>query len=76
MAGLTPIPWQRFERFLLTQGCQFVRQKGSHRVYWKAGLPRPLIVPTRKDLPVFIIRNNVRLLGLSIEDYLQKLDDC
>jgi len=46
-----------------------VRQKGSHRIYKKMGLKRPLVIPADKELPVFIIRNNLRLLGISAEEY-------
>jgi len=37
-------------------------------------LPRPLVVPKRKELPIYVIRNNIRLLGISVEDYLEFLD--
>ena len=74
MGKLGPVTWQKFEKFLCKQGCRFERQTASHRVYWKPGLQRPLVVPKRKELPVYVIRNNIRLLGISVEDYLKFLD--
>ncbi|MEI6478273.1 MAG: type II toxin-antitoxin system HicA family toxin [bacterium] len=67
---LTPINVLRFEKFLASVGCTFVRQAGSHRVFEKAGLARPVIVPRHcAELPPFIIRNNLRTLGISLEEY-------
>lgn len=74
MAKLAPIHWRRFERVLVYLGCCFIREKGDHRIYTRDGLPRPLVVPRDTQLPVFIIRNNLRVLGVSIEEYLNVLD--
>jgi len=56
MPRLTPIHWKEFEKFLLDVGCRFMRQKGNHRIYWRVGLERPIVLPTYKNLPIFIIR--------------------
>lgn len=74
MPRITPIPWKKFEKFLLFLGCEFVRQESSHRVYNKAGLARPIIVPAYKSLPVFIIKNNLRVLGVDQKIYLEILN--
>ncbi len=73
MVRLTPIHWKRFEKVLLYLGCKFVREKGDHRVYWREGLERPIIIPREKELPKFIIRNNLRLLNINIDKYLEIL---
>ena len=73
MSKLVPVSWKEFEKFLLFSGCKFQRQKGDHRVYWRSGLNRPVILPTYKSLPIFIIRNNLRTLGISVDQYLQIL---
>ena len=73
MGRIVPIPWKQFERFLLRVGCELIRQEGSHRVYWKNDLKRPIILPTYKKLPVFIIKNNLRLLEMTNEQYLDIL---
>ncbi len=73
MPSITPIDWKDFEKFLLYVGCEFQRQKGDHRVYWRSDLKRPVILPMYKNLPVFIIRNNLRTLGISHDDYLEIL---
>lgn len=70
--GITPVQWQKFEKFLLECGCIFVHQKGSHRVYTRPDLLRPIIVPVHvgTDLPPFVIRNNLRTLGCNEEAYM------
>lgn len=73
MPHIAPISWKDFEKFLLYIGCTFERQKGDHRVYSRAGLKRPIILPTYKSLPIFIIRNNLRTLGISHEEYFEIL---
>ena len=73
MVRLTPISWKDFEKFLLFLGCKFKHQKGSHRVYTRSGLKRPLVVPVYDEIPMFVIRNNLRVLGMTIEEYLEIL---
>lgn len=73
---IRPVKWQKFEKFLLACGCEFVRQKGGHRVYKKADLLRPIIVPAHSfDLPVSVIKSNLRTLGISDKDYLDCIND-
>ena len=73
MAHLTPISWRKFEKFLLFVGCHFEREKGDHRIYWREGLKRPVVIPRERELPVFVIRNNLRILGIASDEYLEIL---
>ena len=73
MAGLAPIHWKDFERFLLYAGCLFLREKGDHRIYGRSGLKRPVVIPKITQIPVFVIRNNLRVLGISVAEYLEIL---
>lgn len=71
MPKIAPIPTRTFEKFLTKVGCTFAGQHGDHRKWRRTGLARPVIVPVRKELPVFIISNNLRILGISHETYLK-----
>jgi len=73
MATIRPIHWKTFEKFLLFVGCQFKREKGDHRIYWREDLRRPIVIPRDTELPVFIIRNNLRILKISPEEYVEIL---
>ena len=71
MAEIDQIHWKDFEKFLFRIGCAFKRQKGDHRIYWKAGIKRPIVIPLERTLPVFIILNNLRVLGMSKDEFLK-----
>ena len=51
------------------------RRPGDHIAMRKSGAIRPLIIPDKKDIPTFIILNNIRTAGISREDYLKALED-
>jgi len=73
MPALRPLHYQEIEKFLRAVGCHFVRQKGSHRVFWRADQIRPVILPVYKNVPVFIIRNILRQLKVSPDEFLSLL---
>ena len=70
MPAIRPIPYAKFEKFLKEIGCHFMRQEGDHRVWKRGDLLRPVIVRTKKDLPIMEIKSNLRTLGISNEEYL------
>jgi len=71
---ILPIHWRRLERVFLASGFAFVRQEGSHRSYTKAGVPRPVVIPAYDEVPVFIIRNNLKTAGISRDEYFRLLE--
>lgn len=73
MGKIQQIHWKEFEKFLLRKGCLFKREKGDHRIYWKDGLKRAIVVPRYNPLPIFVILNNLALLGISKKEYLEKI---
>jgi predicted RNA binding protein YcfA (HicA-like mRNA interferase family) len=70
---MRPIHWKKFEKFLLFIGCHLEREKGDHRIYWRENLKRPVVIPRETELPVFIIHNNLRILNISSEEYVEIL---
>lgn len=70
MGEIGSVSWKDFEKFLLANGCVFKRIKGDHRVYWKNGIRRPIVVPQRNPLPPFIILNNLRVMGITKEEFV------
>lgn len=73
MPYLAPIKRKEFEKFLEFVGCRLKRQKGDHLIYDRIGLERPIVITADKEVPVFIIRNNLRTLKVSPEEYLEIL---
>lgn len=74
MPRITPISWKKFEEFLFFVGCEFLREKGDHRIYSRIGLARPVVIPRERQLPVFVIMNNLRVLQISHQEYLDILE--
>lgn len=74
MTKLSPIKRRKFEAFLRLVGCRLKRMKGDHLVYSRRGLKRPVIITTDSEVPLFIIRNNLRTLGISVEEYLALIE--
>lgn len=76
MPKFTPVDWKTLECIFLAAGFRFVRQEGSHRSYVKAGVARPVVIPAYREIPVFIIRNNLKTAGISREVYFRLLEKC
>jgi predicted RNA binding protein YcfA (HicA-like mRNA interferase family) len=74
MHKFTPIDWKTLERVFLAAGFRFARQEGSHRSYIKDGVTRPVVIPAYKEVPVFIIRNNLKTAGISRDEYFRLLE--
>ena len=73
MPRIVPLRWQDLERVFLGSGYRFARQEGSHRSYVKAGVPRPVVIPTYAEVPVSIIRGLLKTAGLSRDEYFRLL---
>ncbi|MBI2918460.1 MAG: type II toxin-antitoxin system HicA family toxin [Chloroflexi bacterium] len=74
MPRLAPTNWQTQVRVFEAYGCTFVHPTSSHLVYDHPRARRPVIIPRYEEVPVFIIRNNMRAVGMSREDYFEILD--
>jgi predicted RNA binding protein YcfA (HicA-like mRNA interferase family) len=64
MPRLAPEHWRTLEAVFLAAGFRFVRQEGSHRAYAKPGVARPVVIPAYREVPVFVIRNNLNSAGV------------
>jgi len=72
---IRPISYRKLARVFESAGFEFDRQKGDHMVYVKEGAKRPLIIPRYREVPVFVILNNLRSAGLTREDYFKLLKE-
>ena len=54
-------------------GFTCVRIDGDHYVYTKEGVARPIVIPDWREIPVFIIKNNLRSANISREEYFTLL---
>lgn len=73
MPKIQNLKFKDFERFLISEGCVFIRSKGDHFIYQKVGLNRPIVLPKYTIIPEFIISNNLRILGKTKQELISFL---
>ena len=76
MPAIRPVHFQDLIRVFERDGFSFDRQEGDHRIYVKAGVKRPLVIPLYRPVPVFIIKNLLRTSGMSRERYFELLKNA
>jgi predicted RNA binding protein YcfA (HicA-like mRNA interferase family) len=76
MPRLAPLDWRTLECIFLRAGFQFENQEGSHRVYPRKGTLRAVVIPAYREIPVFVIQNNLKTAGITREEYFRLLAEC
>ena len=76
MPRITPVHGKVLECIFQKAGFVFERQEGSHRSYVRQGVPRPVIIPTYKEIDVDIIKSNMRTANMSRAEYFEYLKQC
>ena len=71
MASIRPLPYQRGARIFERAGCAYSHTKGDHLIYHYPGAIRPVVIPKYREVPVFIIQNNMKVIGLSRDRFFQ-----
>jgi len=74
MARITPIHWRKLLKIFELEDCILVGQTGDHLELKKAGAKRRIVIPKYRDIPVFIIENNLKTAGISRKRYFELLD--
>jgi len=70
---ITPTDYRTQAKLFEMAGCEYVRTKGDHLIYRFPGALRPVVIPKYEEVPVFVIRNNMRVIGMSVEHYHELL---
>ena len=71
---IKPTHYQVQVKIFEMAGCVYARTKGDHFIYQYPGAIRPVVIPKYKEVPVFVIKNNMRVIGMSRVEYLQFLE--
>jgi len=71
---LKNIRLKTFREYLEWNGLEHIRTKGGHELWNKAGLKRPVVLPTHED-PVyeFIAKNALRNMEVGVDNYIDFL---
>ena len=65
MSRLSPTDWRTQVKIFEKFGCLYVRQKGIHLIYHHPDAKRAVVIPRYDEIPVTVIRNNMRTVGMS-----------
>lgn len=72
--SLKNISIAQFKEFLKNAQCKYISTNGGHEKWTRADAERPIIFQTHIDpVPEFIVRNNLRILGCSRDDFYKIL---
>lgn len=76
MRTLSNITIDEFRRILSSLGFSRVRTKGGHEAWMKLGMTRPVIIQTHVNpIPEYVVRNNLRNIGISRQEFLKMLEE-
>jgi len=73
MSAIRPTTYQVQVKIFEAAGCQYVRTQGDHLVYSYPGALRPVVIPKHQEVPAFIIKNNMKVIGMTRDQYFQFL---
>jgi predicted RNA binding protein YcfA (HicA-like mRNA interferase family) len=73
MPKLTPTNWRTQVRIFEAFGCRFVRQSGDHLIFHHPNATRAVVIPRYDEVPVTVIRNNMRTVQMNRTEYFRLL---
>lgn len=72
---LKNITISQFESFLELCHCKFIKSDKGHAKYFRSDFNRPIIFQNHIDpIPEFIVKNNLRLMNMSKDDFFDVLE--
>ena len=73
--SLKNIPLKIFRKYLLSRGLKIIRTNGGHEIWAGKKIARPIVLQTHiNPVPEFIIRNTLRILNETPEDFIKFLN--
>ncbi len=73
MPKLSAVSWKRLAKVFEDAGWTCVRIEGDHMIFTRPGAIRPVVIPRSAEVPVFIIKNNMRIANMSRDEYFKLL---
>ena len=74
MPRISATDWRTQIKIFQAYGCKYKRKKGSHHVLTYPGAKRAVVIPEYDEIDLDIIKNNMRTVGMSRDDYFRLLD--
>ena len=73
MPRIFPTDWKTQIKIFEMFGCKYKRKEGSHHVLTYPGAKRAVVIPEYDEIDVEIIKNNMRTINMSREEYCELL---
>jgi predicted RNA binding protein YcfA (HicA-like mRNA interferase family) len=73
MPRIFPTDWRTQVKIFELYGCKYKRKEGSHHVLTYPGAKRAVVIPEYSEIDVEIIKNNMRTVNMSREEYFEIL---
>ena len=74
MARITPVDYKTLLKVFQIFGCQYKRKEGSHHILIYTTAKRAIVIPEYDEIDVEIIKNNMRTVGMTREQYFELLN--
>jgi len=56
MPKISPISYKKLAKIIELKGYKLKREKGSHLIYIKEGISRPVVIPRHNRIPVLLLK--------------------
>ena len=73
MPRIIPVDWKTLLRIFELYGCRYKRKKGSHHILVYQGARQAVVIPEYDEIDPEIIKNNMKTVGMTREDYFELL---
>jgi predicted RNA binding protein YcfA (HicA-like mRNA interferase family) len=73
MSRLTAVDYKTLLKIFQNFGCQYKRKEGSHHILTYPGAKRAIVIPEYDEIDIEIIKNNMRTVGMTREQYFELL---
>ncbi|KPK44422.1 MAG: hypothetical protein AMK74_05155 [Nitrospira bacterium SM23_35] len=75
MPRILPTDWKVQLKIFESYGCQYKRKKGSHHILDYPNAKRAVVIPEYEEIDIDIIKNNMRTVGMTREEYFKLLEE-
>ena len=73
MSRLLPSDYKTQLKIFQLYGCKYKRKEGSHHVLTYPGAKRAVVIPEYDEMDIDIIKNNMRTVSMTREEYFRLL---
>ena len=70
---IKPTNWQIQVKIFEKYDCFSVRQRGDHLIFHHKNAKRAIVIPKYDEIPVTLIQNNMKTVGMTREEYFSIL---